>query len=128
MSWEFFVDHYSDTEQAYRDSKYTWRQTNGSLYVGTSPPKDAEPLGIYYPRVGTLGGCGNHNAMNAALPPDNDWDAIAALTCDSSWKAVNMRKYFEKIERNNYLPEGTPGHGFSGYLGVCQSTSLRGRY
>jgi choline dehydrogenase len=27
-----------------------------------------------------------------------------------------MRKYFEKIEHNNYLEEGTPGHGFTGWL------------
>jgi choline dehydrogenase len=27
-----------------------------------------------------------------------------------------MRKYFEKIEHNNYLEPGTPGHGFTGWL------------
>jgi choline dehydrogenase len=72
MSWEFFVKHFEDQEQAQRDSKFTWRMTNGSFYVGTSPPAGAEPLGIFYPRTGTLGGCGNHNAMNLALPPDSD--------------------------------------------------------
>ncbi|KAF4854559.1 Choline dehydrogenase [Colletotrichum siamense] len=28
----------------------------------------------------------------------------------------NMRRVFEKVEKNNYLPEGTPGHGFGGIL------------
>jgi choline dehydrogenase len=27
-----------------------------------------------------------------------------------------MRKYFEKIEHNNYLEPDTPGHGFNGFL------------
>lgn len=27
-----------------------------------------------------------------------------------------MRELFEKIERNHYLPPGTPGHGFDGYF------------
>jgi choline dehydrogenase len=27
-----------------------------------------------------------------------------------------MRKYFEKIEHNNYLEPGVPGHGFTGWL------------
>lgn len=27
-----------------------------------------------------------------------------------------MRKIFERIELNNYLPKGTPGHGFDGYF------------
>lgn len=28
----------------------------------------------------------------------------------------NMRKIFQRIEKNNYLPSGTAGHGFSGYF------------
>jgi choline dehydrogenase len=30
--------------------------------------------------------------------------------------AANMRKIFERIEKSNYLPQGTPGHGFNGYF------------
>ena len=118
MSWEFFVKHYEDQEQAHRDSKFTWRMTNGSFYVGTSPPAGAEPLGIFYPRTGTLGGCGNHNAMNFALPPDSDWTYIANLTEDESWSSENMRRYFEQLEICNYLPDNTSGHGFNGWLNV----------
>lgn len=127
MSWEFFVDHYENEEQAYRDSKYTWRTVNNTYYVGTDPPEDAEPLGILYPRAGTLGGCGNHNAMNLALPPDSNWDYIANLTGDSSWSAETMRGYFEQIESNQYISRNgtnggngsaTDGHGFDGWLAV----------
>jgi choline dehydrogenase len=120
MSWRFFVNHYEDQEQAYRDSKYTWRTTNNTLYVGTSPPEGSEPLGILYPRTGTIGGCGNHNAMNFALPPDNDWNHIANVTGDSSWNAENMRQYYERIEHNDYITNGTSpeGHGFDGWLHV----------
>ena len=121
MSWEFFVEHYEDTEQAYRDSKYTWRTIDNEYYVGTNPPEGAEPLGILYPRAGTLGGCGNHNALNLALPPDENWDHIANLTGDASWSAETMRDYFQQIENNQYIKSnGTEmeGHGFDGWLRV----------
>ena len=122
MAWSFFVNHYSNTTQAYRDSKYTWRNPNNTLYVGNDPLADAEPLGILYPRVGTLGGCANHDAMNFALPPDRDWDFIANLTDDDSWSARNMRGHFEEMERCQYMPEGTAGHGFDGWLAVGLSS------
>jgi choline dehydrogenase len=121
MSWEFFVNHYEDETQAHRDSKYTWRTVNNTLYNGIDPPEGSEPLGVLYPRAGTLGGCGNHNAMNLALPPDNDWDHIANVTGDPSWSADMMRSYFERIEHNYYVGKngtGAGGHGFSGWLGV----------
>lgn len=118
MSWEFFVNHYKNPEEAQKDDKYTWKTQNGDYHIGPDAPTGAEPLGILYPRAGTLGGCGNHNAMNFALPPDNDWEAIANLTGDPSWKASNMRHYFEQIEKCNYLPTGTKGHGFDGWLNV----------
>lgn len=31
-------------------------------------------------------------------------------------RAENMHKIFEKIEKNNYMPQGTAGHGFNGYF------------
>ncbi|KAF7560563.1 hypothetical protein G7046_g3583 [Stylonectria norvegica] len=117
MSWDFFVNHYADPEQAQKDDKFSWKTKNGDYYVGVDPPAGAEPLGILYPRTGTLGGCANHNAMINVLPPDNTWNDIANLTGDDSWSAQNMRKYFEQLERNHYLPRGTPGHGFDGWLG-----------
>lgn len=30
--------------------------------------------------------------------------------------ANNLRQIFKRIERNHYVPPGTPGHGFNGYL------------
>lgn len=120
MNWAFFVDHYSNTTQAYRDSKYTWQQPNGSYYVGTAPPSGSKPLGILYPRAATLGGCSTHNAMGLALPPDSDWDFIAKLTGDESWRAKEMRKFFVRLERNLYIEDHNSdkakGHGFGGYL------------
>ena len=57
--------------------------------------------------------------MNLALPPDNDWRYIAELTGDDSWLPEKMRKYFAELERNQYLPDGVPGHGYDGYVEVC---------
>ena len=37
-------------------------------------------------------------------------------TGDTSWSAANMRRYWVRLERNAYLPAGTPGHGFDGWL------------
>ena len=35
-----------------------------------------------------------------------------------AYSAEKMRSYFTKIEKNNYVPEGTPGHNKDGYLEV----------
>ncbi|KAJ9134309.1 Choline dehydrogenase [Pleurostoma richardsiae] len=116
--WNFFVNHYSDLERQKKDSKMTYRNPDGSFYVGLDPPSDAEPLGIWYPRAGTLGGCSRHNALITINPHDSDWEKIATLTGDDSWSASNMRSYFEKLERNEYAPTSIIGHGFSGWLGT----------
>ena len=58
------------------------------------------------------------NAMNMTLPTDSDWKVIADLTGDESGSAANMHSYFEEVERNVYLPEGTPNHGFEGFVSV----------
>jgi len=49
-------------------------------------------------------------------PPDDDWTAIANLTGDTSWNATGMRKYFQRLEANQYVNRGTIGHGFDGWL------------
>jgi choline dehydrogenase len=101
MAWEYFVHHYSKDEQ--RDAKYV-------------PAKG----GVFYPRAGTLGGCTAHNAMITIVPHDSDWNGIAELTGDDSWRAERMHKYFTKLERNAYNPppEAASGHGYSGWLSV----------
>jgi hypothetical protein len=86
MRWDFFVKHYSDPEQQRRDNKFTYQLPNGTFYVGLDPPKNAKPLGIYYPRTGSLGGCATHNAEVSVLPSNSDWQYIADITGDRSWR------------------------------------------
>lgn len=123
MSWNFYVNHYTDLERQKKDSKMTWRTPSGELFVGPNkvlgtgePPAGSEPMGILYPRAGTLGGCSAHNALITIYPHKSDWDGIASLTGDSSWAANKMRQYFVKMERSRYLPSGIVGHGFDGWL------------
>lgn len=102
-----------------QDPKFTWKQPNGTFWVGPDPPAGSTPLGIYYPRASTLGGCAEHNAMVALYPSEDDWNTIANITGDSSWAAQNMRQYWEKLENNQYITPGTPaaaGHGYGGWL------------
>jgi len=52
-------------------------------------------------------------------PHDSDWSNIQTITGDSSWAPANMRTYFEKLERNFYLPSSIIGHGYTGWLGTA---------
>ena len=103
MAWNFFVHHYDKDED--RDPKY--REKQG---------------GVLYPRAGTLGGCTAHNAMITVVPHDSDWNAIAELTGDNSWRADEMWKYFQRVERCSYHRPPKPGendpsgHGYAGWL------------
>ena len=112
MAWNFWVHDYGD--DAKRRSRAGGRPTPGVLY----------------PRASTLGGCTAHNAMILMAPHDSDWDGIAELTHDPSWRAENMRPYFQKLEdcryrsfwrglaaltRGRYNPTG---HGWAGWLAV----------
>jgi choline dehydrogenase len=130
-AWDYFVRHYADDVQQQRDSKYV-----------------AAHDGIWYPRAGTLGGCTAHNAMISVLPQDEDWNYIAQLTGDASWKADHMRQYFQRIENCHYVArpgsleyvaEGlvssvgelikhredwrdwSHGHGFNGWLSTSEA-------
>ncbi|KAI3323667.1 GMC oxidoreductase [Xylariaceae sp. AK1471] len=119
--WDFFVKHSDDEAREAKYEKTTWRTADGSFYVGLDPPEGATRLGIYYPRAATLGGCAMHNGGICTLPNDADWDYIAEITGDDGWLASNMRKYFEKMEANEYLPPDTPGHGYNGYVNTTIS-------
>lgn len=109
MKWDFFVRHYQDEERQKKDYKYT-----------------VERRGVLYPRAGTLGGCTAHNAMILVYPHNHDWDYIADLTGDRSWKASNMRRYFERVENCRHRPVyrglkkllhiNPSRHGFAGWL------------
>lgn len=100
MSWQFSVRHYADTARQRQDEKYN---------VGTLNPRWIDPgpggrsQGIFYPRSATLGGCTAHHAMIMAVPNDRDWDRIADLTGDESWRASAMRGYFARLERCLYV-------------------------
>jgi len=116
LAWNFFARHYADEERQARDFKTSYETSDGSIYTGLSPPADSKMLGTLYPRTGTLGGCTAHNALIAVYPHQSDFEFIAQLTGDSSWSAENMRSYFTKMEKNQYLLPGQPGHGYDGWL------------
>jgi len=101
FAWNFFVRHYEDDVQQRRDEKFL-------------PARD----GVLYPRCATLGGCTAHNAMILIYPHNSDWDHIAEVTGDPSWTAERMRRYFERLERCEYVAvsETASRHGFGGWL------------
>jgi choline dehydrogenase len=72
MKCDYFVRHYGNDAQQEKDSKMKWEKPNGELYVGGNPTPDWTPLGILYPRAGTLGGCSAHNALITILPHSSD--------------------------------------------------------
>jgi choline dehydrogenase-like flavoprotein len=113
ISWHFFVRHYADDRQKKRDPSYreTW---DGHAVEG-----------VLYPRASCLGGCTAHNAMIFVAPDDADWDAVAAMTQDQSWRAANMAKYFARVENCHHrwlwrclakLGIDPTGHGWNGWL------------
>jgi len=87
MRWDFFVRHYADLAQQRRDGKFR-------------EPQD----GVWYPRAGTLGGCTAHNAMIFVAPSPSDWNYIADLTGDATWRAPAMWKYFQRVEDCRHRP------------------------
>jgi choline dehydrogenase len=108
IRWDYFVRHWENTAQQLRDSKYV-----------------AAKDGVWYPRVGSLGGCTIHSFLIEIYPSDSDWNNIASITGDPSWSAGNMRRYFERFELTRYAQQFTrrPGisqpnpsrHGFQGW-------------
>ncbi|KAF5868609.1 putative choline dehydrogenase protein [Botrytis fragariae] len=116
IRWDFFVQHYANETRQARDSKMTYQTADGDFYVGLDPPEGATPLGILYPRTGTLGGCAEHNALITILPQETDWQYIQNVTGDDSWAPAKMREYYKKLESCHYLSADVTGHGFDGWL------------
>jgi choline dehydrogenase len=121
MKWDFFVRHYADDTRQRRDEKYR-EEWDG-----------ARVDGVLYPRAGTLGGCTAHNAMIMVYPHNEDWDAIARDTGDSSWNAEHMRGYFERLENCHHRPIerdkarlglNPSRHGFDGWLHTEKAVPL----
>ena len=108
MSWMFSVRHHHDDATQQLDEKYNKSvNPNGG---GPIPDKYLDkPLsggrkqGVFYPRSSGRGGCTAHHAMITIRPNDKDWDDIANLTGDASWRAEAMRGYFAKFKRNQYI-------------------------
>src|SRR5262249_34734981 len=96
--WDYFVRHYSDDGKQKQDSKFVEKDALSGETVN----------GVWYPRAGTLGGCTAHNAMITVTPQDCDWNYIADVTGDSTWRADNMIPYFARLENCHYLPR--PGN------------------
>jgi choline dehydrogenase-like flavoprotein len=113
IRWDFFVRHYDSDDRQAQDPKRVTQTIDGRT-VDT----------ILYPRAATLGGCTAHNALIFVYPHNADWNQIADLTGDSSWRAERMRSYFEKIERckhrlgeEPHLGQSNPSrHGWQGWL------------
>lgn len=121
VTWDFFVKHYSDEKKNMMNRHLTWKTKEGRYWVGAgtdTPPEGSEFLGVHYPRGSSIGGSSMINKQCTWLPSDSDWNHVQNLTGDASWNSDNMRKIFERIEQNHYLPPGTPGHGFDGYFEV----------
>ncbi|HVI87704.1 MAG TPA: GMC family oxidoreductase [Dongiaceae bacterium] len=106
IAWDFWVRHYADEATQRRDPKYQSR-------------------GILYPRAGTLGGCTAHHAQIFLYPHDSDWDDIADLTGDATWRADRMQRYARKVEDCRHrllwrllrrLGLDPTGHGWNGWL------------
>ncbi|PVI03829.1 GMC oxidoreductase [Periconia macrospinosa] len=136
VTWGFFVKHTDDIERTKRYNLLVWRLSTGGYWVGKfpGPPHDpnAEMMGVYYPRGATLGGSAITNAGAFFLPADSDWDVFNKGSEEVVWSAKDIRRILTKIEKNNYLPNGTEGHGFKGWLetntgdrNVYPATSLR---
>ena len=106
IKWDYFVRHYSDDAQQLRDFKYVADPTYGGK-------------GVWYPRVGALGGCALHSFLVEVYPSNSDWEYIKEVTGDHSWEPEKMRRYFERFERCRYVVqkgEGNPSrHGFDGW-------------
>jgi len=89
ITWDFFVKHYDDEALTLKHNLLTWRLTNGNYWVGNkNVPSGAKLLGVYYPRGGTVGGSSMINAMVTFLPSESDWNYIANITGDKTWKYV----------------------------------------
>ena len=115
ISWNFQVRHYADEERQRKDWKYTTGQ------------------GVLYPRASCLGGCTSHNAMIFMLPHASDWNHIAKLTGDPSWRASGMRRYAHRLEDCRHRPVwralrhlglDPTGHGWNGWLKTEKSMPL----
>ena len=93
LRWDYFVEHFSDPDLAAKDEKY-------------APGK-----GIFYPRASAVGGCTAHHAMITVYPDPSDWDDIATMTADDSWRSERMWEYFERCRGPALAGSGSKPRG-----------------
>jgi choline dehydrogenase len=116
-STRYYVQHFENPERSRKDWKY-----------------DEKKGGILYPRgTGRIGGCTQVNVQVWVRADDADWDRYAELTGDDFWRARNMRRLLQLVERCEYRPvlkfldrlgrllgsdalRNRRGHGFNGYI------------
>jgi choline dehydrogenase-like flavoprotein len=106
MSWMFSVRHYADTDRQKLDKKYNESRnpdTGGDIDPKYRDRPDGPKQGVFYPRSSGIGGCTAHHAMITIAPNDKEWNYIAEVTGDNSWRPGPMRGYFAKFERCQYL-------------------------
>ena len=112
------VRHFSDPGLAARDWK--WQHEGGK--------------GLIYPRgTGRIGGSTQINVQVWVRADDDDWNRYADATGDDFWRARNMRRLLQLVERCEYRPilkllnwlgrcfgiaflRNRRGHGFNGYI------------
>jgi len=70
---------------------------------------------VLYPRAGVLGGCSAHNLMISVRVHDSEWDYIAEVTGDTSWKSTNMQNYWNAVENCQYCAQP---NNYKGWLNV----------
>jgi len=80
-AWSFYVQHHRDASVDAQDSKYV-----------------AKERGILYPRGSALGGSTAVNAMVTVLPSPSDWNRLAELSADASFRDVSMQKYYGRVQ------------------------------
>lgn len=104
MAWEYSVRHYSDDARQQQDQKYT--RIDKRAEPGREIERDTDGTGgVFYPRSSGIGGCTSHHAMIVIRPNDSDWERIAQLTNDDTWRAKHMQHYFAKFEHCLYIEE-----------------------
>jgi choline dehydrogenase len=116
-STSYYVKHFEDPARSRRDWKFV-------------EDKD----GILYPRgTGRIGGSTQVNVQVWVRADDADWERFAEETGDDFWRARNMRRLLQLVERCEYRSilklldrlgrlfgiaalRNRRGHGFNGYV------------